>query len=187
MERTGASDQMASTASPSITAEAFAATYLTRVLRFALMVSPPGTDAEDVAQDAMITALARLDTFDPSRGTMDAWLWKIVVSRACDAGRVMRRTGVLVERIASVGDRDSPISQSTDSLALERLRDQDLIAALRRLPGRYRTVIALRYGAGLSSPDIAQTLGTTSMAVKKTMRRALDRLRADLEARDDGE
>jgi DNA-directed RNA polymerase specialized sigma24 family protein len=43
-----------------MTAEAFSTTYMRRVLRFAVMVSPPGTDPEDVAQDVMVTALSRL-------------------------------------------------------------------------------------------------------------------------------
>ena len=187
MVLTGADDPSAAAASASMTAQAFAATYMTRVLRFAVMVSPPGTDPEDVAQDAMVTALSRLGRFDPSRGSMDAWLWRIVVSRGRDAGRVVRRTRLLFDRIVSVGHRDLADRSSPEWLALERLRDEDLIAALRRLPTKYRTLVALRYGAGLSPPEIAGMLGTSSMAVKKTMRRALDRLRTDLEARDEGE
>jgi RNA polymerase sigma-70 factor (ECF subfamily) len=185
MGQSAADDRPAPTISALITQEAFSATYLPRVLRFALMLSPPSTDPEDVAQDAMVTALARLASFDPSRGSMDAWLWQIVVSRARDAGRVARRSELLFERFVSLRHRDLTDASSPESLALDRLRDQDLIAALRCLPRRYRTVIALRYGAGLSSPEIAETLGTTPMAVKKTMRRALDRLRVDLEASDE--
>lgn len=162
-----------------LTSEALSALYLTRVLRFALMVSPPGIDPEDVARDAMVTVLARIDTFDPARGPMDAWLWRVVVSRARDAGRVAHRSALVLERIRSQG---GGVASSAETLALERLRDQDLLAAIRRLPRRYRTMIALRYGAGLSTPEAAELLGTTPMAVKKTMRRALDRLRANLEA-----
>ncbi|MBO0836351.1 MAG: sigma-70 family RNA polymerase sigma factor, partial [Actinobacteria bacterium] len=147
--------------------------------------SPPGTEPEDVAQEAMITALARLATFDPSRGSIEDWLWRIVVSRARDAGRATRRSGLLLERMLSL--RPQSAEPSPESLALERIRDQDLVAAVRCLPTRYRTVVALRYGAGLSSPEIAETLGTTSMAVKKVLRRALDRLRAGLEVSDEAD
>ncbi|MBO0839178.1 MAG: hypothetical protein J2P28_27210 [Actinobacteria bacterium] len=85
MEHTAADERQHPSLSPPVTAEAFTALYLPRVLRFALMVSPPSVDPEDVAQEAMITALARLATFDPSRGSMEDWLWRIVVSRSRDA------------------------------------------------------------------------------------------------------
>jgi hypothetical protein len=50
----------------------------------------------------MVTALARLASFDPSRGSMDAWLWQIVVSGARGAGRVARRSELLFERFVSL-------------------------------------------------------------------------------------
>jgi len=165
----------------STAAEAFAAAHLDRVLRFAILVSPPSTDPEDVAQEAMVTALARLDRYDPTRGSIDAWLWRIVVSRARDAGRAARRTEVLLERVRVLGHRAPAAVESPEALALGRLRDQDLVAAVRRLPRRYRTVIALRYGADLTFPEIADLLGATRMAVVKALDRALNRLRKDLE------
>jgi RNA polymerase sigma-70 factor (ECF subfamily) len=160
-------------------ADAFAATHLPRVLRFAAMVSPPGTDPEDLAQEAMVRALVHLDRFDPARGTADAWLWRIVVNLARDAGRVAGRTELLLERLAS---RAGPLAEvSAETAALDRIRDQDLLEAVRRLPRRYRSLIALRYGAGLSSPEIAELLGTTRMTVVKAIGRALAQMRTDLE------
>lgn len=183
MEHTAADERQHPAVSPPISAEAFTALYLPRVLRFALLVSPPSVDPEDVAQEAMITALTRLATFDPSRGSIEDWLWRIVVSRSRDAGRAARRWELLLERLLLL--RLQSAIASPESLALQRIRDQDLVEALRRLPRRYRTIVALRYGAGLSSPEVADALGTTSMAVKKALRRALNRVRADLEVSDE--
>lgn len=160
--------------------ESFAAMYLPRVHRFAVMVSGPGVDPEDVAQDSMVAALSRLDQFDPSRGSMDAWLWRIVVNRARDAGRLAGRGELLLQRFLAQGP-DPAENRSPEAVALERLDGRELIAAIHRLPRRHRTLIALRYGAGLSSPEIASLLGTTRMAVVQATRRALDRLRRDLE------
>src|SRR5438105_6870958 len=132
MQMTDAGDQVA--LPRAVTAEFLSATYLARVLRFALMVSPPGTDPEDVAQDAMVTALARLDRFEPSRGSLDGWLWRIVVSRARDAGRAARRAELLFDRVQAVVQQAPTTDRSPESVVLDRLRDQDLIAAVRRLP-----------------------------------------------------
>lgn len=162
-----------------LTAEALAARYLSRVHRFAVMVSPRGADPEDLAQQAMLKALEALERFDPERGTLDGWLWRIVVNVAHDAGRIAWRREFLVERLTARNSTASATA-SAEVLALNRLRDRELIEAVRRLPRRYRTLIALRYGAGLGSVEIAELLGTTRMAVVKATRRALDRLRRDL-------
>jgi RNA polymerase sigma factor (sigma-70 family) len=160
-------------------ADAFAAAHLGRLLRFAAMVSPPGADPRDLAQEAMVRALEHLDRFDPERGGAEAWLWRIVVNLARDAGRVAGRTELLFERLAA---HAGPLATaSAETAALDRMRDQELVDAVRRLPRRHRTLIALRYGAGLSSPEIADLLGTTRMAVVKATGRALARLRKDLE------
>lgn len=181
MERTASGSSPGEVYVAAVAAETFAALYLDRVVRFATMVSPPNADPDDVAQEAIVTALERLDRYDPGRGSMDGWLWRIVVNRARDAGRVTRRSELLLERLLATGDRTPRIEASAEAVVMDRLRDQDLLTAVRRLPSRYRTVVALRYGACLSSPEIADLLGTTRMAIVKTLHRALNRLRNDLE------
>ena len=183
MQETAAAGQ-AGEVRTSTAADAFCAAHLDRVLRFAILVSPRGTNPEDVAQDAMVSALAQLDRYDAARGTVDAWLWRIVVSRARDAGRAARRTEVLLARLMVLGHRVPTTSASAEAVVLDRLRDQDLVVAVRRLPRHYRTVVALRYGADLTFPEIAALLGTTRMSVVKTVDRALHRLRKDLEVVD---
>jgi RNA polymerase sigma-70 factor (ECF subfamily) len=182
MQRTAGGDRATEAQQPaSAASEAFAAAHLDRVFRFAVMVSPPGTDPEDIAQEAMVTALACLNRYDPARGSVDTWLWRIVVSRARDAGRAARRTQVLLERLLTLGHRAPAADSTPEAVVLDRLRDQDLVEAVRRLPSRYRTVIALKYGADLTFPEISNLLGTSRMAVVKTLDRALRRLRKDLE------
>lgn len=164
---------------PQLTTPALLATYLARVHRFAVMVSPGGTEPEDLAQQAMLKAIEHADRFDARRGSLDAWLWGIVVNVAQDAGRAARRRDYLLERVVG-RHRDAFPQASPEDIVLSKLRDAALVDAVRRLPRRYRTVIALRYGACLSSQDVADLIHTTRMAVAKTTRRALDMLRRDL-------
>src|SRR5258708_29866206 len=111
-------------------AEAFCAAHLGRLLRFAAMVSPPGADPRDLAQEAMVRALEHLGRFDPQRGGAEAWLWRIVVNLARDAGRVAGRTELLFERLAA---RAGPLAAaSAETAALARLRDQGLGGAVCR-------------------------------------------------------
>jgi RNA polymerase sigma factor (sigma-70 family) len=161
------------------TIETLATTYLDRVHRYAVMVSPRDADPEDLAQQAMVKALEHLDRFDSRRGSMDAWLWRIVVNVARDAGRASRRRHFLLERLAA-RTAEQTLGMSPEVLALNQVRDQELVEAVRGLPRRDRSVIALRYGAGLNSTEVAKLMGMTRMAVAKATRRALDKLRAQL-------
>jgi RNA polymerase sigma-70 factor (ECF subfamily) len=162
------------------TPEVFAARYAERVHRFAEMVASPGVDPQDLAQEALIKALRNLARFDPTRGTVEAWLWRIVVNVSRDGGRVTARFEGMVERLA-LRQRDEQTEASAESVALRNISDQELLAAVRRLPKRYRSIIALRFGGGLTYPEIADALGTTRMTVVQAMRRALVRLRDQLE------
>ena len=126
----------------------------------------------------MITAIGNLDRYDPARGSADAWLWRIVVTRGRDLGRVARRQSLLVDRISIL--RVARQSPAAEEEALDRTRDRDVIAAVRSLPKRYRTLIALRYGAELPVADVASALGISRMAAAKAMDRALKRLRTQL-------
>ena len=163
----------------SMSPEGFATEYLPKVLRYAQMAAPPGVDPEDLAQEAMIRAITRLPSFDPDRGSMEAWLWSIVLSRGRDAYRLVRRQVALLHRVALVNGH-ARSSEHPEALVIARIEDDQLLAFVRGLPARYRTVLALRYGADLSFNQIAAATKTTPMAAKKMTRRALDRLEADL-------
>ena len=57
----------------------------------------------------------------------------------------------------------------------------DLERALRELQPDDRTLLALRFVAGLDSTEIASHLGLTASGVRSRLARLLDRLRNDLE------
>ena len=162
-----------------VTPDEIVALYLPRVHRFAAMVCPAGADPEDLAQHAMLRAVEQVARQRLHPQTAEAWLWRVVVNAARDHGRVLRRSRLIFQRLVDRGS-DLPEGASAEGLVLDRLRDEDLIAAVRRLPFRYRRLIALRYGADLSTIEISRCLGSSRMSVAKALRRALDRLRADL-------
>lgn len=78
---------------PYLSPDTFASTYAARVHRFATMVMKNDQDSADLAQEALIKALRSLERFDPPRGSLDLWLWRIVVNTARDAGRASAPTG----------------------------------------------------------------------------------------------
>jgi len=165
-----------------VTPEALAQGYAQRVHRFASMLCHNRADSEDLAQEALLKAMRSLNRFDPSRGSLDSWLWKIVMNVARDAGRASTRAEALWERIVS-----RQLSETTrdevESLAIRRLSDAQLLNEVNALPRRYRSLIALRFGADLSYEEISQLLHENPAALRQSMRRALQALRTRLEAK----
>jgi RNA polymerase sigma-70 factor (ECF subfamily) len=156
-----------------LTAEMLCARYAHRVYRFAAMVAAGDVEAEDLAQDALVRAIRNLGRFDARRGSVETWLWRIVVNAATDAGRVSIRRRLLWERFRS----EPTTSENVEDLALMRITSAELLAAVRRLRPRERGMIALRFGAGLGFAEVGAAYGTTPAAATMTTRRALDTLR----------
>jgi RNA polymerase sigma-70 factor (ECF subfamily) len=149
------------------------ARYAHRVYRFAAMVATGDVEAADLAQDAMVRAIRNLGRFDASRGTVETWLWRIVVNTATDAGRASIRRRLLWERFRS----QPTLGENVEDLALMRITAAELLAAVRRLRPRERSMIALRFGAGLSFAEVGAATSISPAAATMAIRRALDTLR----------
>lgn len=161
-----------------LTAEELCRRYAPSVCRFAAMVAGSSTDADDLAQDALFRAVRAVRSYDAARGTAEAWLWRIVVNAARDSARRRERARDLLEQLAFAAPRES---ESVEDAVLARLRDADLHSHIRLLSHRDRTLLALRYGAGLGTDEVADAVGLSPDSAGKAIRRALGRLRARLE------
>ncbi len=133
-------------------------------------------DAEDVCQDAFLTALERLEECrDPKR--FAAWLMRIVRNRALNfrASRSLRQ-GVPLEEAAGKSGSGDPQREAERSEARERL-----LAALSGLPESQREVVLLHDLEGWRHREIAELLGTSEGAVRVRLHEARRRLRTELE------
>jgi RNA polymerase sigma-70 factor (ECF subfamily) len=156
--------------------------YWNRAYRFAAMVTRNDQESADIAQEALLKALRHLDRFDSKQGTFESWLWQIVLNTARDAGRAAGRRQALVDRLKLNGrvaaDGDA------ETLALRRLGDNQLLSAVRGLPKQPRTVIALRFGAGLSYREMGRQMGISEAAALMATRRALATLRRNINSKE---
>ncbi|MBJ7594072.1 MAG: sigma-70 family RNA polymerase sigma factor [Candidatus Dormibacteraeota bacterium] len=160
-----------------LTPEELCREYAGRVHRFALMLAGDQAEADDLAQTALEKALRALPRFDPERGEAEAWLWRIVVNAARDAGRSARRRHSLMERLASL--RDSPPSPPDDIPV--GISDDRLLAAVRQLTPHQRSVVALRFGADLDHAAVGRALGISRAAASVATYRAITALRGMLQ------
>jgi RNA polymerase sigma-70 factor, ECF subfamily len=157
-----------------LTANALCEAYAGRVFKFAQLVSEDSAAAEDLAQEALERAIRGLKSFEPSKGDVEGWLWRIVVNAGRDAGRIARRRRIVFQLLV---DRWLADQKSYD---LGELRTEEVLNAVRSLSTRYRAVVALRYGADLTYRDVGRVLGISEAAALMSTKRALNSLRLRL-------
>jgi RNA polymerase sigma-70 factor (ECF subfamily) len=145
-------------------------------LRTAYAIGGSESEAEDVTQEAFVKAFRSLRRFEDGR-PLRPWLMQIVANEARNRRRSRGRRERLAVRAAGVG---GGLSGSAEDVALGEVTAGELRAALGRLDDRDRTVIALRYFAGLSEAETAAALEVPPGTVKSRLSRALDRLRTEL-------
>jgi RNA polymerase sigma-70 factor (ECF subfamily) len=162
-------------ANSSLTAEGLCQTYAGRVYKFAQLISTDSANAEDLAQDALERAIRGIKTFDPAKGEVESWLWRIVVNAGRDAGRIAGRQRLVFELVADRWSIDEKTADFSD-----QLRAEEVLAAVRALSARHRAVVALRFGADLSYRHVGQALGISEAAALMATRRALAKLRSNL-------
>ncbi len=146
------------------------------VYGLALKVLASPTEAEDLTQEVFLT-LARGSTYDPTRGSLSAYLVTYTRSRAIDRLRSRSRSRRLLERWGSDPSAAHVVSSPLEQLSLAE-RTTHVRAALAGLPEIQRQVLELAYFKGMSQSEIAAELEAPLGTVKTWCRRGLLSLRA---------
>lgn len=159
--------------------------YHHRVYRAALLHVKDEEDARDVAQESLLKAFLKLDTFE-QRSQFSTWLTSITINEARNRLRrrshlQMRSTGSRPESdgaefVASVPDTRENPSQFVERQELSYLLEQ----AVNGLSSDYRKVFELRVIQNMSTGETAQLLKITSASVKARLHRARSSLQVSL-------
>lgn len=145
------------------------------VFALALRMLGARTDAEDLVQEVFLQAWRRAESYQPARGTPEAWLLTIARSRAVDRLRSSRSTRDGLERLHArpavppAEPASHLISREEDGLAVR--------SALNHLSEEQRRVLELSYFDGLTQSEIAARLGEPLGTIKTRIRLSLERLR----------
>jgi len=123
----------------------------------------------EIASDAVAEAYAQLLRRGAAVGDPLAWVWRAAFQISRGALKVRR-----------LDDGASPaVADHVDAYA-----DHDLLVAVRQLPDGQRAAVILFYYADLPIRQIAERLGTNSLAVRANLSRGRRRLRELLGDRD---
>jgi RNA polymerase sigma-70 factor (ECF subfamily) len=144
------------------------AIYRARLADFRRVAAAIVGDVErgsDAVQEAFGAALRKRRSFR-AEGTLEAWLWRLVVNQARDERRAARRAPI-------------PVLLSANGSSTEE--DARLAAAVAALPERQRLAIFLRYYADLDYASIGKVLGVRNGTVAAALSAAHGNLRKTLE------
>jgi RNA polymerase sigma-70 factor (ECF subfamily) len=126
--------------------------------------------AEDLTALAFERAFRRRRLFNSRRGSERAWLFGIARNAALDELRRRRRSTALVGEVPMHAWEGA---EETEGV----LRRVTVQAALAGLAPRERELIALKFHAGLSNPDIARVLGVSETNAGTLLHRTITKLR----------
>jgi len=146
------------------------------LVRLAVLLVQDVPTAEDVVQDSFVAMNEGWHRLRNAESAL-AYLRHAVLNRS----RSVLRHRAVVDKHPPNPPPDLP---SAEYGALMRLEQSAVVAALRRLPGRQREAIVLRYYADFSEAETAAAMGISRGAVKSHTARAMAALRADLEQQD---
>jgi RNA polymerase sigma factor (sigma-70 family) len=137
-------------------------------------------DAQDVTAEVFTRAWRSWPRYDPRRGGVAPWLFRIAQRTVVDW---LRRHGDELPRGRPSFDPGvASVSESLDAVLL----DKDVLVrlgwALAELNERDRNCVALRFAGGLKIAEVAEVLGMSTAATKMALSRAITRL-ADSMAR----
>jgi RNA polymerase sigma-70 factor (ECF subfamily) len=142
-------------------------------------------DADDAAQEAMISIVRGLPRFD-GRAQFSTWVYRIATNAALDELRRRRRrpTLVAVDDEGHQPDAVDPLAERTVEAGADRL---SIDAALAELPEDFRVAVVLRDVGDLDYAEIAEALGVPVGTVKSRIARGRSQLAAALGNRPGGD
>jgi RNA polymerase sigma-70 factor, ECF subfamily len=154
------------------------------IFRTVLKIIGNVDDAEDVLQDAWMSAFIHIRSFD-GKSAFSTWMTRIAINSALGMLRKRRRQKEF--SLDSPVDSDSyplmqiiELSSNPEQRCIETERQRLLRQAIRRLPSKLRAAIEIRGSQGGSINELAMVAGVSVPAMKSRLMRAMLRLRQPL-------
>lgn len=150
--------------------------YAGRVKSFLVAGGAPPDEADEAAQEVMVSVWRRASAYDPDKAAVSTWIFAIARNRRIDMIRRARRPEP---------DPQDPLFQPAPEpdpahAAALRARDERVRAALSALSDDQRETVRLAFFAGLTQAEISEKLDAPLGTVKSRLRLAFKRLRAAL-------
>ena len=142
-------------------AQSLTVRLLPRVLAQATRILANQSEAEDVAQDAMMRLWKIAPDWRQGEAQVSTWLYRVVANLCTDRLR-KRRGSVPLDQVAEPLDHSPSVAAQMQTQA----RMAALSDALAQLPDRQAQAVSLRHLEGQSNPQIAQIMDISVRSVE---------------------
>ncbi|MEM9060965.1 MAG: sigma-70 family RNA polymerase sigma factor [Pseudomonadota bacterium] len=150
--------------------------YAGRIKAFMIKGRVAPDQAEEIAQEVMVTVWRKAGSYDPKKAGVATWVFTIARNRRID---VIRREARPEPDPEDPLYRPDPPEDPQASIARGE-RDRLVREALADLSDEQREIVRLSFFSGLSHGEIAEQLDVPLGTVKSRIRLAFGRLRAAL-------
>jgi RNA polymerase sigma-70 factor (ECF subfamily) len=153
--------------------------YQVRAVRAAYLVVQDPSLAEDVVQETFLRLFQRIRSFNEAR-SFEPYLMRSVVNGALNA---VRKNGREIPLDGESGDLERLLNRAVSVEAraeADELQEQ-ILAAINKLPLRQRTAVVQRYYLEMSENEMAQAMDAPAGTVKWLLNAARKQLRSMLD------
>lgn len=141
-------------------------------------------DAEDIAQEVFIQVFESINDFK-EESKFSTWIYRITVTKSLDYIRKKKRKKRFAWIQGLYGSNDEEMIDAPDfmhpGIKMENKEDAAILfKAIEKLPEKQKAAFILNKVENLSYAEIAQIMGTTTLAVDSLFQRSKKNLRKDL-------
>lgn len=148
-----------------------------RVLGYAARLLADRTEAEDIAQEAMLRLWRVAPDWRQGEARVSTWMYRVATNLCTDRLRMRKRRQTDALDLVAEPEDSAPAVVTT---LIEADRMAALTAALAALPDRQREAVVLRHIEQLTNPEIAEILQIGVEAVESLTARGKRALTAAL-------
>lgn len=152
--------------------------FAPRVKSFLMRRGTEEGQADELAQETMLTLWDKAASFDPARARASTWIFTIARNKAVDS---LRRNPGFETELSDILPDEHAASPGEDIMQAEET--EFLAEALSRLPAEQSDLIRKSFFEGKSHGDIAKETGIPLGTIKSRIRLALERLRGEEKVR----
>lgn len=153
--------------------------YAPRLKSWLMRLGADNGQAEEIAQDVMVTVWRKAGLFDRAQASVSTWIFRIARNRRIDVFRRTKRPALDPEE-----EMILPAGVEAPDAAVEAMETETRVrAAMKDLPEEQVLLLRLAFYDGLSHREIAEKLDVPLGTVKSRIRLAFGKMKSRL---DDG-
>jgi RNA polymerase sigma-70 factor (ECF subfamily) len=148
--------------------------YAPRVKSYLMRLGADGGQAEEIAQDVMVTVWRKASLFDRNQASVSTWIFRIARNRRIDVFRRTRRPDLDPEETMIL-----PAGVEAPEARIEAMETETRVRqAMKDLPEEQLHLLKLAFYEGLSHREIAEKLDVPLGTVKSRIRLAFAKMKS---------